>query len=73
LASSTDTNVKKEKEKVMSSLRSSKRVKELVFKRKEGMEDLTNLSTNVMITEDNLILVTWTPGIMAWSMTIITF
>jgi len=45
----------------------------LVFKWKEGMEELVNLSTNVMITEDNLILVTWTPGIMAWSMTIITF
>jgi len=57
----------------MSNLQSSKRVKELVFKCKEGVEDMTNLSTNVMITEDNLILVTWTPGIMAWSMTIITF
>jgi hypothetical protein len=54
-------NVKKEKDsekRVVSDLRSSKRVKELVFKRKEGTEDLTNLSTNVMITEDNLILVT---------------
>lgn len=58
LACSTGTNVEKEKEKIVSDLRSSKRVKELVFKRKEGMEDLTNLSTNVMITEDNLILVT---------------
>ena len=60
-ASSMSTDMKKEKgseEKVVSDLRSSKRVKELVFKRKEGMEDLTNLSTNVMITEDNLILVT---------------
>ncbi|KAF9651374.1 hypothetical protein BDM02DRAFT_3110812 [Thelephora ganbajun] len=70
------SNVKKGKEsegKVASNLRSSKRVKELVFKCTEGLEDLTNLSTNVMITEDNLILVTWTPGIMAWSMTVITF
>jgi hypothetical protein len=60
-ASSTSMNVKKEKDsekRVVSDLRSSKRVKELVFKRKEGTEDLTNLSTNVMITEDNLILVT---------------
>ena len=44
--------------KVVSNFRSSKRVKELVFKHKEGIEDLTSLSTNVMITEDNLILVT---------------
>ena len=54
-------NVKQGKdgeEKAVNDLRSSKRVKELVFKWKEGMEDLTNLSTNVMITEDNLILVT---------------
>jgi len=42
----------------MNELRSSKRVKELVFKWKGGKEDLTSLSTNVMITEDNLILVT---------------
>jgi hypothetical protein len=78
--------------KDVSNIRSSERVKELVFKWKEGMGDLTNVSTNVMITEDNLILVSvcgfpcwhqgagvdmgfyqWTPGIMAWSMTIITF
>jgi len=59
--------------KIVGDFSSSKRVKELVFKWKEGMEELVNLSTNVMITEDNLILVTWTPGIMAWSMTIITF
>ena len=60
LASPTGTNVEgKESEgKVMSNLRSSKRVKELVFKWKEGVEDPTNLSTNVMITEDNIILVT---------------
>jgi hypothetical protein len=65
LASPVDTNVKKGKESeetVVSNLRSSERVKELVFKWKEewkeGVEDLTNLSTNVMITEDNLILVT---------------
>jgi len=45
-------------EEVTSNLQSSKRVKELVFKWKEGVEDPTNLSTNVMITEDNLILVT---------------
>lgn len=58
---SADTNVKKGKdreEKVERGLQSSKRVKELVFKWKEGTEDLSNLSTNVMITEDNLILVT---------------
>lgn len=60
-------------EKVTSNLQPSERVRELVFKRKEGMEDVASLSTNVMITEDNLILVTWTPGVMAWSMTIITF
>jgi len=59
--------------KAVSNLRSSKWVKELVFKWEEGTEDPTGLSTNVMITEDNLILVTWTPGIMAWSMTIVTF
>jgi len=58
-SASMGANVKdKGGERVVSDLRSSKRVKELVFKRKEGMEDLTNLSTNVMITEDNLILVT---------------
>ena len=45
-------------EGVVSNLRSSNHVRELVFKWKEGLEDLTNLSTNVMITEDNLILVT---------------
>ena len=44
--------------RVPSNLRSSERVKELVFKWKEGTENPTNLSTNVMITEDNLILVT---------------
>ena len=43
---------------ISSNLRSSKRVKDLVFKWKEEAEKLTNLSTNVMITEDNLILVT---------------
>lgn len=42
----------------VSKIRSSERVKELVFKWKEGMGDLENVSTNVMITEDNLILVT---------------
>ena len=47
-----------EVERVMSNLRPSERVRELVFKRKEGMEDFGSLSTNVMITEDNLILVT---------------
>ena len=60
LASPADTNMEKGKESeeiVVSNLRSSKRVKELVFKWKEGVEDPTNLSTNVMITEDNLILV----------------
>ena len=45
-------------EVVVSNLRSSKRVRELVFKWKEGLENPTSLSTNVMITEDNLILVT---------------
>jgi hypothetical protein len=54
----TGAGRRKEGEGVVSNLRSSERVKELVFKSKEGMEDLTNLSTNVMITEDNLILVT---------------
>lgn len=57
----TDTTVKETKggeEKVVSNLRSSKRVRELVFKWKEGVENPTNLSTNVIITEDNLILVT---------------
>ena len=54
----TDMKGKGGGEKAASNLRSSKRVKELVFKWKEGMEDPTNLSTNVMITEDNLILVT---------------
>ena len=44
--------------KVVSNLQPSERVRELVFKRKDGMEDLASLSTNVMITEDNLILVT---------------
>jgi hypothetical protein len=56
-----DTDVREGKgseEKVASNLRSSKRVKELVFKWKEGADDPTTLSTNVMITEDNLILVT---------------
>jgi len=63
-ASPAGANVKegnKSVEKVASNLRPSKRVKELVFKWKEGMEDLTDLSTNVMITEDNLILVTVSP------------
>lgn len=57
----TDTTAKTGKggeEEVVSNLRSSKRVRELVFKWKEGVENPTNLSTNVMITEDNLILVT---------------
>ena len=56
----TGTTVKKGKggQEVVSNFQSSKRVKELVFKWKEGVEDPTNLSTNVMITEDNLILVT---------------
>ena len=59
--SCTGANMKKGRnsgEKVVGNFSSSKRVKELVFKWKEGMEELVNLSTNVMITEDNLILVT---------------
>ena len=62
--SSAGTTVEKGmggKEEVVSNLRSSKRVRELVFKWKEGVENPTRLSTNVMITEDNLILVTVRP------------
>ena len=61
LASPTGTTANKGKrcgEEVVSNFQSSKRVKELVFRWKEGVENPTNLSTNVMITEDNLILVT---------------